>query len=109
MLPFSAQTDKSRGPTQTFSNQRSWSSATTHLGYKTTLTLGGHALYENTHATTETASTHGPIQEHPDTPPPVCKQLCVSELLAAYYRGQANPAPVFSAVKQLGAHKLLTS
>lgn len=86
----------------------------THLGYKTTLTFSGQVLYEkNMHATTETANTSSAIKEHPDTPPPVYTHalsvLYVSELLAGYYRGQANPAPVFSAVKQLEAHKLLTS
>lgn len=35
--------------------------------------------------------------------------LYVSEPLAASYRRRANPAPVFSAVKQVDAHKLLTS
>lgn len=109
MLPFSAQTDNRQGRTQTFSNQCFWSPATTHRGYKTTLTCSGHVLYENTHATTDTANTCGAIQERPDTPPPVHTQLYVSELLAASSRGRANPAPAFSAVKQLDAHKLLTS
>lgn len=48
-----------------------------------------------------TQNTHRLLRTH--------RCVCVSELLAGSYRGQANPAPVFSAVKQLEARKLLTS
>lgn len=67
------------------------------LGSTMTSTFSGYVLFRrglHKHASTETA-------------PPVCVRLC--ELLAGYYGGQANPAPVFRAVKQLEAHKLLTS
>lgn len=60
MLPFSAQTDKRRGQTQTFPNQCSWSSATTHLGYKTTLTFSGHVVCDEprTHMPPQRRQTH---------------------------------------------------
>lgn len=48
-----------------------------------------------------TQNTHRLLRTH--------RCVCVSELFAGSYRGQANPAPVFSAVKQLEARKLLTS
>lgn len=81
----------------------------THLGSKTTLTFSGYVLYERAEQTHHHRDSK--TQEQPDTPPPVCThtELCVCELLAGYYRGQANPAPAFRAVKQLEAHKLLTS
>ena len=69
------------------------------------MTFGGR-----THATADTANTYSAIQEHPEHAAScVHTDVCVSELLAGSYRGQANPAPVFSAVKQLEARKLLTS
>lgn len=105
MLPFSTQTDKRHGRTQTFPSQRFWISATTHPGYQTTLTCSGHVLYENTHATTERANTCSAIQEHPDTPPPVHTCTCLSFWLVP---AEAKLIHLQS-VKQLEAHKLLTS
>lgn len=105
-----AQTDNRR---QTFSNQCCWSAATTRPGYKTTLTCGGHKLHEDTRAATEPVRTHAVQFESVQTRRLQCTHthtlLYVSEPLAASCRGRANPAPVFSAVKQVDAHKLLTS
>lgn len=109
-LPFPAQTEdrkkKKKARTDSFSNQCSWSSATTHLGLQDNIDIRrAHTCHRR----------HGEhIQRDPRAPRThtascVHTDVCVSELFAGSYRGQANPAPVFSAVKQLEARKLLTS
>lgn len=70
-----------------------WHSAGAHMPPQTRRT--------HTARSKSTQNTHRLLRTH--------RCVCVSELLAGSYRGQANPAPVFSAVKQLEARKLLTS
>lgn len=90
MLPW--QTNKMNK--QTFRNLHFWSSATIHLADKTS-ERAWHTCHHG-------GSEHTAIHEFPDTPPPALT------LLAASTRGLANPALVFSVLKQLKAHRQLT-
>lgn len=97
---------KKKARTDSFSNQCSWSSATTHLGLQDNIDIRrAHTCHrrhgEHIQRDPRAPRTHTASSVHTD--------VCVSELFAGSYRGQANPAPVFSAVKQLEARKLLTS
>lgn len=74
-------------------SQRQFSGALTPLFTK-------QATFGTQRACTGTQETRA---GRPDTAPPVCTQLAPSS------GGQANPAPAFSAVRQLKAHVLLAS
>lgn len=101
-LPFSAQVDKRHGPHSDIFKQCFWSSATTHSGYKMTLTHWACAVWDD--ACHHRDSTH--MQRNPGAPRHTTSS---APTLAVSNRGRANPAPVFSAVRQLEAPKLLTS